>query len=116
MRRRTVLAGAVGLAATDEFEQALETVDTEQVRALLDRFTARVGLLVSAASRMNEAADAAAAGDTETANARRDRANDRLDEFREGGPLQVSGVAVALGLVRETDGEDPVVGPGETGS
>jgi len=101
----------------DEFEQtqAVETVDLERVRALLDGFTARVGLLASAAGTMSEAAEAAAAGDTETANARRDRASNSLDEFRAGGPLRVRDVAVALGLVRESDREEPVSGPGETG-
>jgi hypothetical protein len=102
-------------ARTDEFERTqTETVDLERVRALLEGYAEQVGLLVSAAETMSEAADAAAAGDTETANARRDRANDRIDAFRAEGSLRVRDVAVALGLVRESDREQPVGGPGET--
>ena len=105
-------------AAAEAFEQAqvTETVDINRVRTLLDRYTEQVGLLASAASTMSEAADAAGAGDTETANARRDRANSSVDAFRANGPLRVRDVAVALGLVRESNREEPVGGPGGTGS
>lgn len=115
---RAAYADAVGQfetarATAEEFERAqTETVDRERVRALLDGYTEQVGLLASAAGTMSEAADAAAAGDTETANARRDRANSSVDAFRASGPLRVRDVAVALGLVRESDREEPVGGPG----
>lgn len=116
---RAAYADAVGQfetarAAAEAFEQAqvIETVDIKRVRTLLDGYTEQVGLLASAAGTMSEAADAAAAGDTETANARRDRANNSVDAFRASGPLRVRDVAVPLGLVRESDREEPVGGPG----
>lgn len=98
--------------AADEFEgeQAAETVDLERVKTLLSGLVERVNLLAMAASAMADAADAAAAGDSETANARRATANDHIDTFREGGPIRVGDVALALGLVRGIDREDPVVG------
>jgi len=100
---------ARGMTAEFEGRSQDETVDLDGVRELLSVLAERVGLLVSAAGTMVEAADAAAAGDGETANARRDEANDRIDAFSEGGSVQVREVAMALGLVRGFDRDDTVV-------
>jgi hypothetical protein len=103
--------------AADQFTgEGVETVDIERVRALLSDLSERVGLLESAADTMVEAADAAAGGDSDTANERRDTATDQVDAFREGGPVQGRDIALAFGLVRGVDREGPVVGLGEAES
>jgi hypothetical protein len=100
---------------TDEFERRpqVEMVALGSVRERLSTLAERVGQLASAARTMVEAADAAAVGDTETANAQRNEANDHVDAFREGGSVQLREVAIALGLVRGFDRDDTVVEFGE---
>lgn len=96
-----------------EFPQP-ETIDLETLQTTLDRLIDRMALGVDFAGVMAAAADAAAAGDAETANARRSDANDSIRSYNELGTTELRDIAVALGLVRGFDREETVAGEEET--
>jgi hypothetical protein len=115
---REVFADAVdqfGAARTAvgsfEGDPAAETPDIERIRSLLGTLAERIGLLEAAADEMVDAAEAAAAGEGETANDRRAAANEQVEVFQQGGPVQLRDIALGLGLVRGSDREEPIAGP-----
>ena len=96
---------------TDEFEghPRVETVDLDGVRSHLDRMTRRMEAAADASEAMAGAAAAAGDGDDSMARELVGEANERLTEFNEIGPTQLRDVAIALGLVRGFDREEPLV-------
>jgi hypothetical protein len=86
-----------------------ETVDLPRVRDLLGHLRERVSVSKSLAAALASAARAALADDQAGANEAVDRANERLDEFRRLGPVEIRDVAVALGLVRGFDRDESAV-------
>jgi len=95
----------------DEFDghPSVETVDLGALRdhlgRLLDRTTAAAGFT----RRMADASAARDAGDTALANEALDDANEHIRAFNAVGTVQIRDVAVALGLVRGFDRDDPIV-------
>ena len=97
------------MTAVFEGHPQVETVDLDEVKRLLTHLASRTETVGRAATRMAEAAEAAIAGETETASTRQREANDAIAEFRDLGPVQVRNVAIALGLVRGFDRDETVV-------
>ena len=96
---------------TDEFEghSRVETVDLDGVRSHLDRMTRRMAAAVDFSEAMAEAAVAARDSDGAQADEQVGKANERLTTFNEIGPTQLRDVAIALGLVRGFDREEPLM-------
>lgn len=104
-------AFAAARTRADEFagDPRVETVNLDEVRALLSRLVDRTGAIASAAERMVDAARAATEGDAETANAHLAVVNESLAELRRIEPVELRDVAIALGLVRGFDRDEQIV-------
>lgn len=102
-------------AATDEFEghPRVETVALEELRDLLGVLARRAEAAHAFSGAMAEAARARETGDSETATARIATANQYIREFNDIEMVELRQVAMALGLVRGFDREEPVVGDDE---
>ncbi len=118
-------------AATDEFDGArtrfesirersdafetdprVETVDLEGLRGHLEGLRERMTLAAAAAEAMAESANAAADGDHATAASRQSAANEYLRAFDAISSPELRDIAIALGLVRGFDRDEPVVDVG----
>ena len=86
----------------------VETVDLEGLRGYLDRLVERTRLAEEFSSAMAAAADAVARGDRAAADEYIATANDRIGEYNAVGSLELRDVAIALGLVRGFDRDEPV--------
>lgn len=110
-------AAAAGLVAT-AFERTaefvdhprVETVALDDLRAHLTRLGERMTEAEGFTRRMASASAAAAAGDDETANEHLSAANGHVRAFNDIGAVELRSVAVALGVVRGFDRDEPVVG------
>ncbi len=106
---RELVGGARG--RTDEFEghPEVETVDLDDLRGHLDRLRSRMAAAEGFAGRMAAASAAAADGDREAERDRLGEANEHIREYNAIGPVELREVAIALGLVRGFDRDEPVV-------
>ena len=107
-------AGSLVAAAFDrtaEFEghPRVETVALEDLRGHLGRLEDRIRAAEGFTQHMAEASAAAAAGDRQRADERMTAANGHVREFNELRRVELRDVAVALGLVRGFDRDEPVV-------
>lgn len=91
----------------------VETVALEALRTHLDALVEKTGLASGFAGDMTEAADLAAQGETDAANALLDEANEQIRAFNAVQSPQIRDVAVALGLVRGFDRDEEIVEPTE---
>lgn len=104
--------------AVDTFEghPRVETVDREALQSLGTALVERMEHGISFSESMAEASRAAADGAIQEANEHLERASADIDAFNESPTVEVREVAVALGLVRGFDREDPLVDEGESPS
>ncbi len=87
----------------------VETVALENLRAGLDRLDDRTAAAERFTAAMVDASSAADVGDGDRANERLSVANEDLRTFNDIGAVELRTIAVALGLVRGFDREEPVV-------
>ena len=106
---RADLDGARDRAEEFAGDPRVETVDLDGVRSKLDTLVRRMELAEGFSSAMTEAARAASADDGSTASARLEEANEGIREFSELASPELRDVAIALGLVRGFDRDEPVV-------
>ena len=106
---KTHLRSAQELADTLADEPRVETVDLERLQGQLEQFLLSLSYLSEFASTMSAASMAAGEGDTTTATEHVDAANDILRAFNELESLEVRDVAIALGLVRGFDRDQPLL-------
>ncbi len=88
----------------------VETVALGALRAHLSRLRDRMLAAVDFSDRMADASAAAGAGESDLANDRLAAANDRIRDFNDTGAVEPRDIAVALGLVRGFDRDEPIVG------
>lgn len=100
---------AAELLVDFEGHVAEQTVDLDHLRSLFDRLSGRTAAGREFSAAMEDAANAMVAGDTETATARVETANTHINEFNAIPQVPLRDVAIALGLVRGFDREDPAV-------
>ncbi|WP_254862816.1 matrixin family metalloprotease [Halovivax gelatinilyticus] len=105
-RRRLERARSSG----DEFtaDDRVETVDLGRLDELLSQFESRMALGESFADSMRQSAVAAASDDFERAESHRSAANESLEAYRNGPSPELRDVAIALGLVRGFDLDEPM--------
>ena len=96
---------------TAEFDghPRVETVALEDLRAHLGRLEDRIRSAEGFTGRMADASVSMARGDRQRATEQQAQANDHVRAFNEVGPVELRDVAVALGLVRGFDRDEPVV-------
>ena len=99
------------LGRTDEFDghPSVETVALEALRDHLGRLLDRTNAAAGFTRRMADASAASDAGNTASANEALDDANEHIRAFNAVGPVQLRDIAVALGLVRGFDRDEPIV-------
>jgi len=103
------------VARTDEFDghPRVETVALDDLRELLGQLEARADAAVGFTDAMAEESDARGTGDTDLANSKRADANEYIREYNAIGPVELRDVAIALGLVRGFERDEPVLGEEE---
>lgn len=103
------------LEETAEFENhpRVETVALEELRTLLGRLIDRVSAAIGFSRSMRDAADARNEGDQATVSTRLTETNEYIQSFNEVESVELRDVAIALGLVRGFEQDDPVVGEAE---
>ena len=106
---RTLLLEAIDLTGGFEDDPRVETVDMAGLGSHLDLLVERMELAISLASTSAEAASIAGGGDLEAANDRMRDANDYIRNFNDLPSPSMGDVAIALGLVRGIDREDPIL-------
>lgn len=87
----------------------VETVNIDRLHSLMDRLLRRAELAIEFATALSAGAAGAATGDQETAQAEIAAANDALQRFATVAPVEIRDVAIALGLVRGFDDDEPVI-------
>lgn len=108
---------ATALERTAEFvdHPRVETVALGDLRAHLARLDGRMAEAEGFTRRMASASAAAAAGNDEAATEHLSAANGHIRAFNDIGAVELRSVAVALGLVRGFDRDEPVVDIDEDG-
>ena len=103
------------VARTDEFDghPRVETVALDDLRELLGQLESRADAAVGFTGTMAAESDARATGDTDLANSKRTDANEYIREYNAIGPVELRDVAIALGLVRGFERDEPVLGTDE---
>ncbi len=103
------------LERTDEFDghPRVETVALADLRELLGQLASRAHAAVGFTGAMAEESDARVAGDTDLATSKRAEANEYIREYNDIGPVELRDVAIALGLVRGFERDEPVLGDNE---
>lgn len=107
------LAARVTGARTDseafEADEAVETVELDQLQALLTRLIERFELASEVAAALVESSRAAAAEQFDDSEAALDVARDRIRAFDALEPVELRDIAIALGLVRGFDLDEQIV-------
>lgn len=106
---RSTFDMASDLTTVLEADARVETVDLETLRALLDRLESRREQISEFAASMADASAAMAAGETVTADEHRVIAQESLDAYRAVGEIPLRDIAIALGLVRGFERDEPVI-------
>ena len=106
---RADLASARERAEEFAGDPRVETVDLDGVRSKLDTLVRRMELAEAFSGAMADAASAVIADDRSTASARLEDANEGIREFSELASPELRDVAIALGLVRGFDRDEPVI-------
>jgi len=99
------------IESTAEFEghERVETVALDRLRELLSQLLDRIEATEGLAMALAESARAGAVGDDATREEALGTAIEYSNRFNSIAPVQLRDVAFALGLVRGTDLDDPVV-------
>ncbi len=92
-------------------QPTVETVAFDDLRAAISGLRAHVNLHYEVAARLADAARALEAGDNRIANDHLTSVNEAIAAFDELDSVELRDVAVALGLVRGFDRDDPIVEP-----
>jgi|GEM_PF-296465 len=106
---RELIEGAIEQTTVFDGHPRVETVALEGLRDLLDQVHRRMTVAEELTAALATAATAADEGDERTRDDALTTARDRIAEFNEIGPVQLRQIAIALGLVRGFDNEDPVI-------
>lgn len=89
----------------------VETVDLPALRQYLDRVDDRLSLTVEFAEALATAARVASQEDWDGANEAIDSANASVRALRSIAPVELRDIAIALGIVRGFDRDEPIVDP-----
>ena len=100
---------AIELTRGFDDDPRVETVDLEGLYGHLDRLVERMDLAIALASTSAQAASIADGGDLTAANERMGEANALISSFNEVRSPAMGEIAIALGLVRGIDRDDPVM-------
>ena len=106
---RELVTEAISLTTGFEDDPRVETVDLEGLFDHFDRLIERMDLAIELASVSAKAASIADGGDLTAANELMHEANDLIARFNEVRSPAMGEIAIALGLVRGIDRDDPVM-------
>lgn len=110
---RDMIAYAGDRTAEFDGHPRVETVNLTLLRQRLNQLYRRTTAAEWFSWHMADACRGALAGDRTAIDRSLERANEHVREYNEVGPIEIRDVAIALGLVRGFDRDDPVLDPEE---